>query len=76
MLAAVQGVFRKGRIELLEPLAAAEESRVIVTLLPTNSSIDLGIRGIDASHAAEMRSRFGAASEDWDRPEMDAYDSL
>jgi|GEM_PF-517197 hypothetical protein len=38
--------------------------------------IDLRERGIDESQAADLRRRLAAFTEDWDRPEMAAYDEL
>ena len=72
----VEGIYRNGKVELLEPLAEAEGARVIVTLVPGNPSIDLRERGIDESNAADLRRRLAAFTEDWDRPEMAAYDEL
>jgi hypothetical protein len=74
MLKSVEGIFRNGRVELLEPAPQAEESRVLVTFLPSTRPIDLQARGIDPAAAADLRSRLNAFSEDWQRPEMDIYD--
>ena len=74
MLKSVEGIFRNGKIELLEPAPQAEESRVVVTFLPTRSAVDLTDRGISESEAADLRARLAAIAEDWDRPEMDVYD--
>jgi len=75
MVKSVEGIYRNGKVEVAEPLAAAEGSRVIVTLvLP--ESVDLRERGIDESHALDLRRRLTAFAEDWDRPEMAAYDEL
>jgi len=76
MVKAVEGIYRNGRVELMEPLAAAEGSRVIVTCVPPPGSIDLRERGIDESQAADLRHRLAPFAEDWDRPEMTAYDEL
>jgi hypothetical protein len=38
--------------------------------------IDLAARGIDQEQAASLCSRLAAFAEDWQRPDMDAYDSL
>jgi len=38
----VEGIYRNGRVELLEPLGGAEGSRVIVTLIHPPKSVDLG----------------------------------
>ena len=76
MLKSVEGVYRDGKVELLEKPQDLKEARVIVTFLPKLGPIDLGARGIDEQQAAELRWGFGAAAEDWDRPEMDVYDDL
>ena len=72
----VEGIYRNGKVELLEPLAGAEGSRVIVTLLRPAEPVDLRERGIDESQAADLRRRLAPFAEDWDRPEMAAYDEL
>lgn len=38
--------------------------------------IDLREQGIDESQAADLRRRLASFIEDWDRPEMAAYDEL
>ena len=40
------------------------------------SAVSLSERGIDAVEAADLRARLHAISEDWERPEMGAYDAL
>jgi hypothetical protein len=75
MVKSVEGVYRNGRVELSEPLHEAEGSRVIVTWVSA-SPVDLRERGIDASQAADLRRRLATFAEDWDRPEMTAYDEL
>ena len=84
MLKSVEGIYRDGRIELLEPAPAATEARVIVTFLadpsPGNSSpegpVNLAARGIDPAQAADLRARLRAFEDDWSDPKMDAYDAL
>jgi hypothetical protein len=76
MLKSVEGIFRDGKIELLEPAPQLEESRVLVTFLPARRTVDLPERGIDSSQASDLRARLKSFSEDWDRPEMDVYDEL
>ena len=39
-------------------------------------SIDLADRGINAEQALELRSRLRTIAEDWNLPEMAAYDEL
>lgn len=72
----VEGVYRNGKVELLEPLAGAEGSRVIVTLASSAGPVDLRDRGIDEAQAADLHHRLAPFAEDWDRPEMAAYDEL
>lgn len=76
MLKSVEGIYRHGKVELFEAPGALEDSRVIVTFLPVHGPIDLSARGIDETQAADLRHRLQAFSEDWDRPEMRAYDVL
>jgi hypothetical protein len=82
MMKSVKGVYRNGKVELVEPLAEAEAeaeaegSRVIVTWVHSADPIDLRERGIDESQAADLRRRLASFAEDWDRPEMAAYDEL
>ncbi len=74
MLTTIAGVYRNGKIELVEaPDDVQDETRVIVTFLPT-SSVDLGARGIDETQAAALRARLARFAEDWDSPEMTIYD--
>jgi hypothetical protein len=70
----VEGIYRNGKVELVEPLAEAEGSRVIVTWVHPASTVDLRERGIDEVQAADLRHRLAPFTEDWDRPEMAAYD--
>lgn len=69
-------IYRNGKVELLEPLTGGEGSRVIVTLVRPAEPVDLRERGIDESQAADLRRRLESFAEDWDRPEMAAYDEL
>lgn len=72
----VEGIYRNGRVELIEPLTEAEGSRVIVTWVQPAEGIDLRERGIDEDQAADLRRRLARFAEDWDRPEMAIYDEL
>lgn len=76
MLKSVRGVFREGRIVLLEPAPAADDTHVIITFLPSSSQVDLDERGIGPEQAGDLRSRLKTFASDWERPEMDAYDAL
>ena len=72
MLTSVEGIYRKGKIELQELPAYEEDMRVIVTFLKPNS-INLRWRGIDEKAAADLRARLSTFAEDWNSPEMDIY---
>src|ERR1035437_8011330 len=76
MVKSVEGIYRNGKVELLEPLAEAEGSRVVVTWVHPAAPLDLRERGIDESQAADLRRRLAPFAEGWDRPEMAAYDKL
>ena len=71
----MEGIFRDGKVELLETPDDVDEARVIVTFLP-EGSVNLSERGIDEAQAASLRARLRAFAEDWERPEMGAYDAL
>lgn len=74
MLQSAEGIYRNGKIELLEePHNLPEGARVIVTFLETQN-IDLSTRGIDDATAAELWERLAPFAADWDSPEMKVYD--
>jgi len=72
----VEGIYRNGKVELIEPLDDAEGARVIVTLVRSQAPVGLADRGIDPQQAADLGRRLAGFAEDWDRPEMSAYDDL
>jgi len=75
MLRSIEGIYRKGKIELVEvPVSVGDETRVIVTFLESND-VDLRSRGIDEKRAADLRARYATFAEDWDSPEMSVYDN-
>ena len=76
MVKSVEGIYRNGKVELVEPLEEAEGSRVIVTWVHPAEPVDLCERGIDERQAADLRHRLALFEEDWNRPEMTAYDEL
>jgi hypothetical protein len=76
MLQSVEGIYRNGKIDLLESPSVSEGVRVIVTFLAESNAVDLAARGIDEAQAANLRSRLQAFAEDWNSPDMDAYDAL
>jgi hypothetical protein len=76
MVKSVEGVYRNGKVELMEPIAGAEGSRVIVTWVNPANTVDLRDRGINESQAADLRRRLAPFAKDWDSPEMDVYVEL
>ena len=42
----------------------------------TAPQIELAERGIDEAQAANLRARLATFAEDWELPEMEAYDAL
>ena len=78
MLTTIEGKYHNGKIELSEtPEGIREDMVVIVTFLSSREyghSVDLQSRGIDRTHAADLRARFGAFAEEWNSPEMEIYD--
>jgi uncharacterized membrane protein len=76
MLKSVEGIYKDGKVELLETPKDVTEARVIITFLPGSGSIDLHARGITEEQAADLRARLKPFAEDWDRPEMAGYDAL
>ena len=75
MSKSVEGIYRNGKVELLETPPDIEEARVVVTFLPEDA-VDLAARGITEEQAADLRARLSTFAEDWERPEMGAYDAL
>ena len=75
MFKSIEGVYRQGKIELLETPPSDMEGKVIVTFLNAGS-VDLAERGITQSQAADLRHRLKPFADDWERPEMDVYDAV
>jgi len=67
----VEGVYKDGKIELLETVSAPKQTKVLVTFLE-NGDVDLGAFGIDEREAAELKDKF-ATFEDWKDPALDVY---
>jgi hypothetical protein len=76
MLTSVEGVYRDGKVELLEtPAHVAEGARVIVTFLaPPNGQGPEP--ALTAEELAELRWKFASWEEDWNAPGMEAYDAM
>ncbi len=71
----VEGVYRNGKVELPDAPDEVDGARVIVTFL-SEGSVNLAAKGIDESQAANLRKRLSTFAEDWELPEMGAYDAL
>jgi hypothetical protein len=77
MLKSIEGVYRDGKVELIESPPPGTIGRVIVTFVSSPATVvDLAERGVSAEQAADLRRRLTTFAEDWQRPEMDAYDAL
>jgi hypothetical protein len=75
MLTSVQGVYRDGKIELLEKPPDVKEAQVIVTFMPAANSRPVPPK-FTPEELAELRGKFAAWEEDWNAPGMEAYDNL
>ncbi|MGI8638966.1 MAG: hypothetical protein ACR2MG_03340 [Pyrinomonadaceae bacterium] len=67
----VEGIYKDGKIELLEKVSDVEQAKVLITFLE-NSDIDLKTLEISEKEAGELRAKF-AAFEDWNDPALDVY---
>jgi hypothetical protein len=75
MLTSVEGVYRNGRIELIEsPSEVPEGTLAIVTFVRAND-VDLQSQGIDREQAEYLRNSLATFAEDWDSSEMSIYDN-
>lgn len=75
MYKSVQGIYRHGQVEFAEnPRDIRDETPVIVTFLDS-SQIDLSAHGITSTQAEELRGKLNVFAEEWDSPEMKAYDN-
>lgn len=74
MLVTIEGIYRDGKIELIEiPQDVKDETMVIVTFL-TPAYTDLRTRGINENEALDLRTRLTTFAEDWESSEMSIYD--
>jgi hypothetical protein len=67
----VEGIYKDGKVELLEAVSTLAHAKVLVTFL-ADSDIDLEMMGVDEAAAADLRSKF-ATFDDWQDPNMDIY---
>jgi hypothetical protein len=71
----VEGIYRDGKVELFETPSDIDEARVLVTFLQ-EGAVNLSEHGIDEAQAANLRARLSTFADDWELPEMGAYDAL
>ncbi len=76
MLHSVEGIYQNGKVELQKTPEVVDGTRVIVTFLTSSGSVDLPDRGINQEQAKDLRARLRSFTEDWERPDMAAYDDL
>ena len=70
----IRGIYRNGRVELLEePANNIKEGPVLITFLE-RGEIDLQTRGVTEEQAANLRARLASFTEGWETPEMGVYD--
>lgn len=76
MLQSVEGIYRDGKVELLEmPSHLSENERVIVTFLKTETvSVETEEQKLNRKEMSDLRSRLETFAEDWESPEMAIYD--
>ena len=67
----VEGIYKDGKIELLEAVSEVKQAKVLITFLE-NSDIDLQTLAISQQEASDLREKF-AAFEDWKDPALDIY---
>jgi hypothetical protein len=72
MIQSVEGVFRNGKVELLEEPVDVGEARVIVTFLP-DASGPAGGPSFTREEVADLRGKLAAWEEDWNAPGMEQY---
>lgn len=75
----VRGIYKGGRVEFIKSQPTdVDHVPVLVTFLVDehDQSVNLQKQGIGIENAANLRKRLKCFAEDWERPEMDAYDNL
>ncbi|MBA3692781.1 MAG: hypothetical protein H0X49_15830 [Acidobacteria bacterium] len=66
-----EGIYKDGKIELLETVSEVKQSKVLITFLES-SDVNLRTLGISKEEASELREKF-ATFEDWNDPSLDVY---
>lgn len=67
----VEGIYKDGKIELLEDVSEVRQAKVLITFLESRD-VDLRTLGINRKEASELREKF-ATFEDWNDPALDVY---
>jgi hypothetical protein len=67
----VEGIYKDGKVELLETVSDVKQAKVLVTFLE-NNDLDLQTLGINETQAEVLREKF-SAFEDWNDPALDIY---
>ncbi len=67
----VEGIYKDGKIELLESISGVRQAKVLITFIE-NKDIDLKTLEIDENQAGELREKF-AVFEDWNDSALDVY---
>lgn len=67
----VEGIYKNGKVELLETVSDVKQGKVLVTFIE-DAGIDLKTLGIDENQGSELREKF-ATFEDWNDSALDAY---
>lgn len=75
MSTTIEGIYRDGKIELSEIPSDVHEGTPVIVTFPSSNTIDLRERGINKAQAADLRARLSTFAEDWEDPEMSAYDN-
>ncbi len=71
----IEGIYRDRKVELSEIPSDIHEGTPVIVTFPSANTIDLREHGIDKAQAAELRARLAYFAEDWESPEMSAYDN-
>jgi hypothetical protein len=74
MIQSVEGVFKNGKVELLEEPGNISEARVIVTFLPDSIGPVDG-PPFSLNEVADLRGKLAAWEEDWNAPGMEEYNA-
>ena len=67
----VEGIYKNGKVELLETVPSPKQAKVLITFLE-NNDITLQSLGVEETEAAELKNKF-ATFEDWNDPALNIY---